>query len=222
MLKALVKIAQLATADVLLNHESVPAGRELYCPGALQLKPGGAPVLVNHEDHRKIGRVLALYEFDDTDGRWCVARCAIDEPPEWLCRGSSASMAWAALGTGQEMPSGWTRFTGGLVTEVSLLPPGVRPAEPRAKVVLLRTEEERASSPAAVSTSDRAVAGEVILGGHRIVRHGVGKVLAVGGRTLSPVRRIGRDVIVEHGDGSATIYSGPDAEQEALRDGVAV
>jgi len=34
-------------------------------------------------------------------------------------------------------------------------------------------------SPAAVRTSDRAVAGEVILGGQRMVRHGIGTVLGV-------------------------------------------
>lgn len=151
--KALIRIAQVATPDLYLT-DTIKPGRELYHTHGLQLAPN-APVLVAHDRDRPVGRVLELDEWDESDGRWVYARCALDEVPEWLrggpYNGTSASMGWANIGTDQTMPGGWRRFNRGLVNEVSILPPTVAPREARARVVLLQR------SPAAVSS--RAPAG---------------------------------------------------------------
>ena len=175
MVNALVKIAQVVDLNVLNNLDTVRPGRELYSPGALKLIRPNVPVRIDHEDGREIRRVLSLVEFDDTDGRWCFARCAIDQAPGWLRRGTAASMSWCKTGIVREMPGGWTQHTRGHVTEVSILSPSVPPFEAGAKVVLL----ER-TSPAAPTTSDRRTAGELVLpAGAILYRPGIGQVLGV-------------------------------------------
>ena len=128
--KALIRIAQIATPDLYLT-DTIKPGRELYHTHGLQLAPN-APVLVAHDRDRPVGRVLELDEWDESDGRWVYARCALDEVPEWLrggpYNGTSASMGWANIGTDQTMPGGWRRFNRGLVNEVSILPPTSQPA----------------------------------------------------------------------------------------------
>lgn len=58
-----------------------------------------------------------------------------------------------------------------------MLSPGVKPREPAAQVVTLSRAEP---SPATMRSEVFAsTAGEVIYGGQRIVRHGVGQVLGV-------------------------------------------
>ena len=91
--------------------------------------------------------------------------------PSWCKKGTRASYGYATL---RETPiGGWTRLNRALVTEVSVLPPGVEPREPRAQVLLL----ERA--PTAVTTSDRAAVGEPVMSG--MIRRQLGQVLAVDG-----------------------------------------
>ena len=57
------------------------------------------------------------------------------------------------------------------------------------------------------------------------MRRNIGEVLAVGGqpvprtRSGQPIRREGRDYVVDQPDGSQIIYSGHDAYREALYDG---
>jgi hypothetical protein len=69
-------------------------------------------------------------------------------------------------------------------------------------------------------------APEVFYGDGTSMRRVFGNVvLAVGGvpvRTSArqPLRRVGADYVVEHEDGSATIYSGAEGYREALRDGL--
>lgn len=136
--KAVVKIAQIATGDLFLS-DTISRDRELFHTGALKLAPT-VPVLIDHDESRRVGQVLELEEWDDVDGRWVVARCAIDAP-EWLRggpRGTAASMSWINLGTDQVMPGGWRRFNGGLVREVSLLTSSHEPVEKHARVVVLQ------------------------------------------------------------------------------------
>jgi hypothetical protein len=101
--------------------------------------------------------VHELFELPDTDGLWLAARCTVTSPPAWLKRGTRASFGFVRRSE-QEIP-GRCRVQCGYVTEVSVLRPGVEPAEPRAQVSLLT------SSPAAASTtSDRGVAvGDVVI-----------------------------------------------------------
>jgi hypothetical protein len=171
MTEALVRIARLIDDHVWNNPESVGSGRELYWGGALKLNPG-APVRIDHIKTRNIGRVLGLIEFDFPPGRWVFASCEIDEPPEWLRRGTAASMSWCNLGVREPMPGGWLRHNAGLVTEVSVLSPGVKPAEPGAQVVTLN----RTSPPPAAPATPPAT---VLHGGGVIRRPGIGQVLAV-------------------------------------------
>jgi hypothetical protein len=73
----------------------------------------------------------------------------------------------------------WTGLLRAVVTEVTLLPPATRPADPLARVVWVGEFED---SPAARVHFDRTpVAGEVILHepGVRVWRHNVGEVLGV-------------------------------------------
>jgi hypothetical protein len=158
----------------------VRPGRALYQRGALQFLPGRStvPLLVDHDKDREVGVVHELVEWADTDGPWIVARATVTDPPGWLERGTKASFGLATVRR-QEI-DGWERVHRALVTEVSVLPPTVRPAEPLAEVVLV----ERTSSSAAGRTSDRRpAAGEIVLdhgpAGARVVRHGAGRVLAV-------------------------------------------
>ena len=146
--KAVIRIAQVATPDLYLS-DTIRAGRELWHTRALQLAPNPV-VLVNHIPDRVIGRVIELDEWDDTTGRWVVARCELDDPPGWLrggSRGTAASMSWIDLSHSQEMPSGWRRYNRGLVTEVSVLTHGFEPVETLARVVLLQRSTAFSSGP---------------------------------------------------------------------------
>lgn len=168
---ALIKIGRLVTAD-LVNSEP-RADISLYQRGALKLNGGAPPVLVDHDYDRPIGQVLGLFEAPDTDGHWLWARCRIDQPPDWLKKGTKASIGYKALfrgGMGE-----WSWIHRGLLTEVSILSPGVQPAEPLAHVALL----ERAASPAA--GTDRPVVGDTVIYHPPGVlrRPGIGRVIGV-------------------------------------------
>ncbi len=165
MSKCVIRVAQVATPDLFLS-DRIKAGRELYHTKALQLAPN-PKVLVNHDERRPIGRVVALEEWPEAEGVWVFARCELTETPEWLrggaYNGTGASMAWIDLGTSQELPGGWRRFNRGMVTEVSVLSPSVKPAETRAKVVILQRHPTGELSHACESSPERD--GDVVLHG---------------------------------------------------------
>jgi hypothetical protein len=143
-------------------------GRCVYQRGGLKLLREVVPVLVDHDDSRPVGLVRELWEFQDVDGPWLVAHAEISDPPAWLKTGTKASVAFSNLH--DQHVNEWRRILRGLVTEVSILSPGVLPAEPLAQVVLLRET---------ASESERG--GQLIHGGALIRRAGIGQVLAVGG-----------------------------------------
>jgi hypothetical protein len=159
---ALIKVAPLVTPDAFHDPASVPAGRTLYQRGGLELMPR-APLVIDHDCGREIGQVRQLAEFRDTDGLWLAAHCTVANPPEWLKVGTRASFSFGLLS--DQRVGDWRRVLRALVSEVSVLSPGIEPAEPRAKVMLLERHE-----PAG---------GIHVKHGQRIVRHGIGKVLAV-------------------------------------------
>ena len=118
--------------------------RTLFQTRNLTLMPRGAPVLVGHDSEREVGVVDELVEWPDTDGLWLFARCTINAPPTWLRRGTKASFECLPL---QEQRMGdWNRIMRGLVREVSILQPGLQPAEPRAGVWLLQRAAETTST----------------------------------------------------------------------------
>jgi hypothetical protein len=175
--RALIKFAPILT----LERQNDPAwnrpGRFLYRSDSLRLLPTSSaiPLLVDHVEEREIGYVEKIMRLEDTDGPWFMARAVVSDPPGWLKKGTAASFASPS--------SSRSLFSEDLVcnafvTEISLLSPGVKRAEPLAKVVVL----ERTDLPVARATPDRhAAAGEVIHHSRRevLVRPGIGQVLGV-------------------------------------------
>ena len=149
---AVIKIGPLVTANALRHPCSVRAGRKLYQRGALEfLSVTGVPLLVDHDTSRQVGTVHELINFPDTDGEWIAARATITDKPEWLKRGTRASFEFASLQ--DQQVGGWSRVLRGLVSEVTILSPGVRPLEPRAQVALLyRTTEAKPRATVATSS----------------------------------------------------------------------
>ena len=180
-MRVLVRIAKIVDDAVWENPEAVGPDRELFWPRALKLRSeriqDGKPVPVR-VDHVKdgtadIGRVTALSEATDLDGRWVIAHCDVDEPPGWLRRDTPASMSWCNLGTREPMPGGWTRHIAGMVTEVTLLSPGKQPAEPGARVWHIdRGTPTPAPEPARQPD-------DVTHGGGQVIRRDVGQVIRV-------------------------------------------
>jgi len=166
-----VRLARVFTMEDALDLERVTSDH--YQSGSFQpLLPGTpVPVVIDHDESRAVGRVTEVYEYEDWGGgRWFWVRASLTDPPGWLSKRTGASFGFIAHRT-QDMGD-WRRVLRMSVTEVSLLSPSVEPAEPRARVTWI-------GSPAAVSTSDRAVAGDTLLAPGRIVRRNIGKVLRV-------------------------------------------
>lgn len=99
--------------------------------------------------------------MEDTTGPWLVARAVVTDPPSWLARSTPASLSQKILER-SSFYAGLIRHA--LLDEVSLLSPGVKPAEPLAKVVLLE-RAEKPSVPAARPTSAPARATRSVAGG---------------------------------------------------------
>lgn len=154
---ALVAIAPLLDAKRFRNPEWEKPGRDSYWGGSLQLLPREVALLVNHEKHRQIGVVRALFELDWTDGKWVVADATVTDPPEWLKRGTPASYGRHNVHA-NPTAEGAERVTRAFVSEVSVLSPGVEPAEPLARVITFAPAEQPKAPPSL--TPDR---GEVIV-----------------------------------------------------------
>lgn len=145
-------------SDLRREHRGGDGG-ELY--GNMQFAPDREPpLLVDHvKDAKPIGRVKSLLRTWETPfggTQWLTAFCEITDPPCWLEKGTPASISYAALHR-QEL-EGWMITRKGLVTEVSVLSPGKRPAEPLAQVVSFSPVERPAA--AVPSTSDRVAAAD--------------------------------------------------------------
>jgi hypothetical protein len=140
-------------------------GRTLYDKGGLRFLPGveTVPLLVDHDEDLEVGFVDKLWHWDDIDGPWCVARATVTKPPAWLTRGTKASFAFSKMWTASREdravyerivrryredapPMDWKYVHKGLVSEVSILSPGTKPAEPLAQVLLV--ERTSAAEPA--------------------------------------------------------------------------
>lgn len=169
---ALIAIAPLLDSTRFQNPEWERPGRDSYWGGSLQLLPREVPLTVNHEKHRQIGVVRSLFELDWSDGRWVVADANVTDPPEWLRKGTPASLSRYNAHT-TRTAEGAERVTSAFVGEVSVLSPGVAPAEPRAQVVHLEAEP--------VTRRHHAQPGGVTYGyGQLLIRPNIGKVLRVG------------------------------------------
>lgn len=222
-----VKFAPVFTCDRFNNPAWTRPGRRMYYPGALKFLPGRStvPLLADHDEGHEIGTVDKLFQMDWTDGPWiCASATVPDAAASWIKRGARASFGSRPFDCREVSIRGTTAevIADAFVDEVSVLI-AMKPGEPLARVLWIDKREE---SPPAVPTSDRAAGGEVFYGdGRTITRHGVGRVLAVGGRPVprtsagQAIRREGHDYVIEQRDGTQSIYHGADAYAEALRDG---
>jgi hypothetical protein len=98
----------------------------------------------------------------DTDGRrWDFASVRLDpNPPEWLKRDTPVSWSYKCFGSRDADWGGKTKhITDAFIEEISVLRL-LNPGEKLAKVLWVG---EIAEPPAAATTSDRAVAGEVVI-----------------------------------------------------------
>ena len=139
-------------------------------PGALETVglDEATPVVIDHDMDRQVGTVREIYIAPSVDAghvpEWFYASCDFEGPPGWLRAGGGVS--WSHIPLRTQDVNGTTRLLRGVIKEISILTPSTRPAEGLAQVAWI-------GSPAASTTSDRAVAGEVIYGkpGERIVRY---------------------------------------------------
>ena len=184
---ATIAIAPLLDATRFGNPEWEREGRDSYWGGSLTLlHREGVPLLVDHEDNRQIGTVHALYELETDGGRWVCASATITKSPAWLRKGTPASFRRHDVHT-VESAKGAERVGAAFVGEVSVLPPGVEPAEPLARVLLLERTPPAARSPGRATRDAAGVMAEhwqreAAMAAHargNIVRFGVGEVLGV-------------------------------------------
>ena len=150
---SLIKFAPLTTLERVNDPRWSRPGRTMYDAGALTLLPGrpSVPVLVNHDKTRVIGAVTSLTRFEDVDGPWLAALAQITDRPPWLERGCRCSFGYGPAGTGQF--AGCEILRRGVVTEVSVLSPGVEPAEPLAQVLTIHPTETPKPAPTVIHRS---------------------------------------------------------------------
>ena len=84
-----------------------------------------------------------------------LRRSQRDGPTGWLTRGTHASFAFIPVQESSfTQPSDADHIRHGWITEVSILSPGTKPAEPRAKVTLLQpAKQPKPAKPTASTTS---------------------------------------------------------------------
>jgi hypothetical protein len=99
------------------------------------------------------------------------ASCRITDAPGWLRKYGGCSFEYRILDR-RDMRT-WTRVCSAAVSEVSLLSPTVKPAEPLARVEWVGSSAARGSSDRACAVIDHGP------GGAPVVRHGIGQVLGV-------------------------------------------
>ncbi len=112
--------------------------------GALALLPGKTevPLLVDHNDDRRIGTVHTLTRFEDTDGPWLACIAEIEDVPCWLRKNETkVSFSYKPAATSHDV-FGCEISRRGYITEVSVLSPATVPAEPLAKVLTLHPTEQ--------------------------------------------------------------------------------
>lgn len=87
----------------------------------------------------------------DADGPWVVAIAEVTERPSWLKRGTPASFEAICP---RYCSFGNPILRSGLVTEVSVLSPGVEPAEPLAQVLYVKPVEPKPAARVQVIYGD--------------------------------------------------------------------
>jgi hypothetical protein len=153
----LIRLAPIFTHARFNDPAWARPGRLMYHGDALRMLPSDktVPLLVDHDEGRAIGTVDELFRLEWIDGPWLAARATVPgDLPTWFKRGAPASCGYLPLHR-RDVAIAGTRadvIGNALLREISVLSPGVEPAEPLAEVMLV----ERAAR----STAE---AGEVIV-----------------------------------------------------------
>ena len=134
------------------------------------------PVLCDHDDERVVGHVKNVWVSPDVDygtriRRWHFAACELNERPSWLKRGGGVSWSYHPLHT-YTAREGTTVLTSCILREV-LLSPSLSPAEPLARVCLVK--ESPVARRHQAQTESKATYGH----GQVLIRPGIGTVLGV-------------------------------------------
>jgi hypothetical protein len=111
------------------------------------------PVVIDHDDERVVGHVEVAWVAEDVDygtrvRKWHFASCELNEKPSWLERGGGVSWSYHPLHDYTAWGTDTKVLTSCVLREISLLSPGVRPAEPLARVCLVRPVEPPKPQPA--------------------------------------------------------------------------
>jgi hypothetical protein len=145
----MIRFAPIAPADALrqLNEGSLDLERQWYKRDAFKFLPAEAsvPLVVDHNVDKRVGTVRSLFPHPDTDGEWVAALCDVTDPPDWLRRNTPASFKFITLL--RHDFHGWNTVARAIVREVSVLSPGVEPADPGAKVLTFHREEPKSPAP---------------------------------------------------------------------------
>ena len=156
MMDAHIQFAPIATLERLNDPAWNRADTTLYDAGSLAFRPSKTevPLLIDHDENRQVGLVRTLYRIEEPDGPWLCAAARVTAPPGWLTRGTQASFAFLPIQESSfTQPGDADHIRKGWITEVSILSPGTKPAEPRAKVTLFQpAEQPKPAKPAAAST----------------------------------------------------------------------
>jgi len=174
--EALITIAPLLDARRFRDPEWERPDRDSYWGGSLTLlRREGVPLLIDHDDARRIGTVHALYELEVGGSKWVTASATVTDPPAWLRKHTPASFRRHDAYT-VESVKGAQRVGAAFVGEVSVLPPGVEPAEPLARVITFAPAKE----PKPAARHPAKPKGAVTYGsGQLLIRPNIGTVLSV-------------------------------------------
>jgi phage head maturation protease len=134
MISLFAKVAPVYSPELVLDDTLRRKERTLYQAGAFR-QQRDLPLLIDHDDAQRVGTVREILEHRDTDGLWHAVIADVDDPPAWLKRGTPVSIGFAKLSRTEA--NGCERILDALLTEVSILSPATRPAEPNARVLSL-------------------------------------------------------------------------------------
>ena len=122
-----------ARPDLLVSHDALKKAR----------RNEPTPVVIDHDDEHVVGHVTNVWVSDDVDygtrvRKWHFAACELNERPGWLKRGCGVSWSYHALASYTAWDTSTSVLTSCILREVSLLSPSLSPAEPLARVCLVK------------------------------------------------------------------------------------
>jgi hypothetical protein len=137
---AILRAAPIATNAESMDPEAV-THFEMYARDALHPHPGreltDIPVRIDHNRDVSVGRVTGLRVdtcVGGPSGTWQYVHVEFSDPPPWLRRGTPVSISRAAYQSRTPWDADWLLVQKAILTEVSILSPGKKPAHPAACV----------------------------------------------------------------------------------------